>query len=107
MHYQSFCTRRPRKPIAQRKTIKKRGKRTIEYEEWRDTVARPYLLEKYGEVCADCKGARCGNMQLDVEHIKGKGSHPELKMVLSNLQLMGRFPCHYEKTNHLGKYKLS
>lgn len=95
-HYQTFCTWKKRKPIA------KKGKRTIEYEAWRDIIARPYLIKKYGEVCAACGGARCGNKQLDVEHKKNRGSHPELKMVLSNVQLMGRFPCHYEKTNNLG-----
>ncbi len=44
-HYQTFCPRKKKKPI------KKRGKQTIDYEKWRDTVAKPYLTSKYGYVC--------------------------------------------------------
>jgi hypothetical protein len=84
---------RPRKPINQR------GKKTIEYEEWRDTVARPYLIKTFGNQCAECKGVRCGNKQLDVDHKKKRGSNPHLKMDLKNVQLLGRYPCHFEKDN--------
>lgn len=98
--YGEFCLmHKPRKPI------KKRGKRTDDYEQWRDTVAIPYLDEHFGRVCADCGGARCGNVQLDVDHIKTRGGHQDKKKDLSNVQYLGRFPCHYEKTNHLGRYK--
>lgn len=79
--------------------IRKKGRRTLEYEKWRDEIARPYLDEKFGKVCAACKGARCGNKQLDIDHIKGRGAHPELKMSLDNVQYLGRFPCHVDKTN--------
>lgn len=92
--YSDYCFQhKPRKPINQR------GKRTLEYEEWRDTVARPYLIQKFGNKCADCSGSRCGNKQLDVDHKKKRGSNPALKMDLNNVQLLGRFPCHYEKDN--------
>lgn len=84
---------KPRKPINQK------GKRTLEYEEWRDTIARPYLIKTYGPVCADCGGTRCGNKQLDVDHKKKRGSNPSLKMDLNNVQLLGRYPCHWEKDN--------
>ena len=111
-HYSIGCPYAFRKPIKVNKPlkrsvkpIKKKGKRTIEYEKWRDEVARPYLIEKYGEICVACQGARCGNQQLDVEHKKNRGSHHELKMVLSNVQLMGRYPCHYEKTNGINQVK--
>ena len=95
LHYPYMCIDNPRKP----KRIKKKGKKTIEYETWRDEVAKPYLIDKYGEVCADCNGVRCGNKQLDVDHIKARGSHYALRMTLSNVQFLGRHPCHYEKTN--------
>lgn len=81
--------------------IPKIGKETIEYNKWRDTVAKPYLDKKYGRVCQACFGDRCGNKQLDVEHTKGRGGHHELKMVLSNVTYMGRYPCHFEKTNNI------
>lgn len=86
-----------------RKAIKQKGKRTLEYEAWRDTVARPYLIKKYGRVCAACGGKRCGNKQLDVDHIKNRGSHYHLRMSLDNVQLLGRFPCHREKTDNVNQ----
>lgn len=90
-----------------RKPIPRKGKRTIAYEHWRDTVAKPYLDRTFGRQCADCGGARCGNINLDVDHIEERGSNPHLKMSLDNVQYLGRYPCHFEKTNHLGNYKES
>jgi len=96
--YSDYCVQhKPRKPI------KQKGKRTIVIDEWVDKVARPYLDKNFGRVCAACAGTRCFNQQLDVDHIKNKGSHPELAMVLSNVQYPGRFPCHFEKTNNIKK----
>lgn len=91
-HYPTFCPYKKRKPISQR------GKRSEIYEGWKKTVAIPYLDAKYGRVCAACGGARCGNRQLDVDHKLGRGSHPSLKMDVKNVQYLGRFPCHFEKT---------
>lgn len=94
--YNDYCMQhKPRKPIPQK------GKRTIEYEKWRDEVARPYLVKKYGRRCAACGGKRCGNKRLDVDHIKNRGSHYHLRMDLKNVQLLGRFPCHVEKTDRV------
>jgi 5-methylcytosine-specific restriction endonuclease McrA len=76
-----------------KKPIKKRGKRTLEYETWRDTVAKPYLDKTYGHVCRDCGATG----QLDVEHIKKRGSHPHLKMTLTNVTYLCR-PCHIKAT---------
>lgn len=81
-----------------RKAIKKKGKRTLEYEQWRDEVAIPYLDKTTGRVCQVCFGARCGNRQLDVDHIKNRGSHYKLRMSLHNIQYLGREPCHRLKT---------
>ena len=98
--YGDYCFRhKPRKPIQQRKPIPKKGKRQIAYEEWRDTVAKPYLDRVFGHQCVDC-GA---TTELHVDHIKNRGSHIELKMELSNVQYLC-WDCHYMKTNHLGKY---
>lgn len=96
--YSDYCV--AHKP---RKHINQRGKRTQEYEDWRDTIAIPYLDEKYGRVCFACGGARCGNKQLDVDHELNRGSHPHLKMNLQNVRYLGRYPCHVEKTNAIIK----
>lgn len=94
--YSDYCVQhKPRKPI------RKRGKKTLEYEAWRDAVAKPYLDEHFGKICAACGGARCHNKLLDVDHIQNRGSSPQAKMDLGNVQYLGRFPCHYEKTNNI------
>src|SRR5690349_16926757 len=89
-HYQTFCTWKKRKPITQR------GKH---YEEWvtfRDKVAKPYLDKKYGHVCA-VKG--CTETEnLDVDHIKARGSHPHLRYQVTNMQYLCR-PHHRLKTD--------
>lgn len=92
--YSDYCFQhKPKKRIAQK------GAKTEAYEEWRDNVAIPYLDRTTGRVCQACFGSRCRNRQLDVDHIKKRGSSPDLKMSLDNVQYLGRFPCHYEKDN--------
>lgn len=93
--YSEYCVRhKPRKPI------KQRGKKAIEYEKWRDTIAKPYLDKTFGHRCVDC-GAIEG---LTVDHIKTRGSRADLKKELSNVQYLC-WNCHRDKTDHLGKYK--
>jgi len=104
------CTEKRRKERSKAKPpkpIKKKGKATVQYERWRDEEARPFLIREYGEICQMCMGARCGNQQLDVAHIDSRGSHHSQKMNIANVRLVGRYPCHYEETNHLdhGKFK--
>lgn len=77
-----------------RRVSKKQG----EYLEWVENVARPYLIGRNGNRCACCD-LFFGAVKLDIDHILGKGSHPELKKELTNLQLLCRFPCHFNKTN--------
>lgn len=106
-HYTSMCPRN-QKPLTRTplkrstKPIKKKGRATMQYERWRDEEAKPFLIERDGEVCQMCFGTKCGNQQLDVAHIDGRGSHHALKMNLANVRLVGRYPCHYNETNHLG-----
>ncbi len=88
-HYPYQCRLNPKKP----KRIRRYGKKTIAYNEWRDTIARPYLIEKYGNKCAMCGET----WRLDVDHIQKRGSHPELKMNLENVRLLCR-PCHIDIT---------
>lgn len=92
--YSDYCFQhKPKKRITQK------GPKTIEYEAWRDEVARPYLDKHFGRVCASCGGTRCGNNQLDVDHKLKRGSRADLKMDLDNVQYLGRYPCHFEKDN--------
>lgn len=77
-----------------RKPIKQRGKKTVEYEKWRDGVAIPYLNKTYGRICSreGCKETE----YLDVDHIITRGSRPDLKLELSNVRYLCR-PHHQER----------
>lgn len=46
----------------------------------------------------DKRCAHCGSIATDVDHIKKRGSHPELRYVQSNLQWLCR-SCHNLKDN--------
>lgn len=78
-----------------RQRIRRKGKRTIEYEAWRRDVAVPYLDKTYGRKCSVLG---CPETEyLDVQHKQKRGSHPELKMELSNVEYLCR-PHHIEAT---------
>lgn len=83
-HFPFQCAKNPKK----KKPLKQKGRRTLIYEEWRDMVAVPYLDATYGRICAynGCNESK----NLDIDHIKKRGSHPHLKMELSNVQYMCR-----------------
>lgn len=91
-HSRYYC--RVRRP----KRIPIKGRRTLEYEQWRDEVGIPHLDKTTGRICQACLGDRCGNRQLDVDHILNRGSHPELIKDVNNIQYLGREPCHRLKT---------
>lgn len=59
------------------------GRRGREYIKWRDETAIPYLDKTYGHTCSVEGCARSTN--LDVCHILKRGSHPKLKMELTNV----------------------
>ena len=93
--YGDYCFRhKPRKPITQR------GKKTIKYEHWRDTVARPYLDAKYGRQCSKCTkmpplksdGTRAFH---DIDHINKRrmGGAPSRTMDINNIRYLCR-SCH-------------
>lgn len=95
-HYAFQCFYR-RKVVAKvKRRIRSFGKQSVEYMIWRDTVAIPYLIETYGYKCASCGKEE----HLDVDHIKGRGSHPELKMEVTNVQFLCR-RCHRIKTDRI------
>lgn len=82
-HYAYQCWKN-RKPIAVKKRPPQRGKEYYKYAEFKKTVAIPYLNEKYGRKCQVCGT----HNNLEIDHIKGRGSHPELKYDLDNLQYL-------------------
>jgi len=88
-HWPYQCKANPKKP----KRIKQIGKGTIKYNQWRDSVAKPYLFTQ-GNFCAICGKA---SKHLDVDHIKKRGSHPQLKMNIDNVRLVCR-SCHIKIT---------
>ncbi len=90
-HFPYMCREYPKK----RKPLKTRGKRTLIYEEWRDNIAIPHLDKTYGHRCSydGCNETK----NLDVDHILKRGSHPKLKMELTNVRWMCR-PHHMEIT---------
>jgi len=81
-HYQTFC------PFKKQKPIPKIGKETLLYNTFRDTVAKPYLDKKYGHICSvkTCTQTEA----LEVDHIKTRGAHHELKFDVKNM----RYLCH-------------
>ena len=98
--YGEFCLmHKPRKPIKVNKRPKQQSDKEIAYQEWKETIARPYLIGKFGNRCSCCD-LFFGSVKLDIEHTLGKGSHPELKKDLNNMTLMCR-PCHNSKTDGL------
>lgn len=91
-HYQTFCPYKKNKPII------KRGKKTLEYEYFRDNIAKPYLDNKYGHKCYQCGSTK----QLDVHHKKNRGSHISEKMNVVNLIYLCR-SCHIKEHNKKAK----
>ena len=74
----------------------KHGKQARMWVTFRDKVARPYLDNKFGHICS-VEG--CNEMRnLDVDHIKNRGSHPELRYNVNNMQYLCR-AHHREKTD--------
>lgn len=84
------CTKRAYRPIA------KKGRETRLYETFRDKVAKPYLDNKYGHICA-VRGCEVTE-GLEVDHKKTRGAHHELKFDVKNLQYLC-FTHHRLKTD--------
>lgn len=90
------------KPIAQR------GKKTIQYERWRDLIARPHLIRVYGNICQECKRparthydeetGETKTENLDVAHIIGRGRDASKRMDIKNVRLLCR-RCHRLETD--------
>lgn len=92
------CPLRPRKGFVNKvKLMKPIGRQGLKYNQFRNNVAYPYLVEKYGEQCNSCGRS---DLPLDVDHIKKRGSRPDLKYDLNNLQLLCR-SCHAKKDNEI------
>ena len=94
---------RSQKPLQRsRRRIKQRGKVATKDAIYRETVVRPYLDKNFGIACANC-GAMPPLLDSGlysrhaIDHIQGKGPHPELRYVVTNFQYLC-VPCHEEKT---------
>lgn len=83
------CTLKNAKPIRQV------GKETKLYNTWRDTVAIPYLTERYGYKCDHCKRS---DVHLDVAHKKTRGARHDLKFNVMNVRFLCR-DCHRKETD--------
>lgn len=94
-HYKTFC------PYNKKKRPKLQSDKELDYQEWKETVARPAIIRRDGNWCFCCGRPARPSERLDLEHTQPKGSHPELKRQLTNLRLFCRYPCHFNKTNHL------
>lgn len=84
------CTLKNAKPIPQR------GKQAKLWETFRDQIARPYLDKKYGHVCNELSCTQTS--ALTVDHVLGRGSHPELRLEVTNMQYLC-FTHHRQKTD--------
>lgn len=82
-------------PAKPRKAIKQEGKQAETWRVFRDKVAIPYLDNKYGHICSVRGCSETEN--LDVDHIKPRGSHPELRLDVKNLRYLCR-AHHIERT---------
>jgi 5-methylcytosine-specific restriction endonuclease McrA len=95
--YSELCWQhKPRASIKTNKRPTQRGKEYYRYKAFRDDVAVPYLDKNFGHKCRYC-GSTDG---LQVDHIHNRGSHPQLKYQLSNLQWLC-FICHRKKTDNM------
>ena len=104
--YSNYCFQhKKRKPIEIKKRIRQVSDKQSKYHRWLEDFARPALIARDGNNCSCCgRAARQSEEKLeklDIEHTLNKGSHPSLKQDMNNLTLMCRYPCHYNKTNHI------
>lgn len=82
------------------KRIKQQSTKEIAYQTYKETVLRPALIERQGNVCFCCHRPAEVNETLDIDHVIGKGPRPDLKRTLSNLVFLCR-SCHRNKTDHI------
>lgn len=88
-----------------RKAIPKQSDKEKQYQMWKEDIARPYLISKYGNNCFCCGRSAYPGEKLDIEHTLTKGSRPDLKRSFSNLSLYCRYPCHRNKTDGIKCHK--
>jgi len=97
--------------IKRHKPIKQRGPKTLQWEKFRDTVARPHLDRRDGIACHKCgvmppKKEDGTYYRHDVEHTKKRGSHADLKFDVSLMVYLCR-DCHIEETDTLRSAKIA
>ena len=81
--------------------MRRQSTKEEQYQLWKEDVARPFIIERDGNICRCCLRPAYDGEKLDIDHILGKGGlHAGLKRSLNNMQLLCRFPCHRNKTDH-------
>ncbi len=80
------------------KPIRKVSPKQVSYERWLIKEARPTVIKRDGDVCRCCQRVHYPH---DLDHVDGKGHNPSRKRDITNLQILGRFPCHRNKTDHI------
>ena len=92
-HTSIMCFNKPRKPLKAKKVINRFGKAAAKWIETKNEWIQRHPPDEFGvwvcylQISPLCpKYVNIDNMTLD--HVKGRGSHPELKYELSNLK-----PC--------------
>lgn len=81
----------------QPKPIRKVSSKQASYERWLIKEARLAVIERDGDICRCCFRVHYPH---DLDHIDGKGHNPSRKRDINNLQILGRFPCHNNKTDN-------
>lgn len=100
--YSSRCFRhKAKKPLQSLRKPRRQSAKELEYQVWKETVARPFIIERDENKCQCCgQYARFGE-KLDIDHVVGKGADASGKRDVDNMQLLCRFPCHRRKTDRL------
>lgn len=105
MNYQTRTHTDLRKPEKRARKPPKRIRRVslkqAEFLVWIEQVARPAVIARDGNHCRCCKREAYPGEKLDLNHTEGKGAHPESKRDISKLELLCRWPCHRNFTDHI------
>ena len=80
-------------------SMKRMSAKEQEYQYWKENTARQAVIERDGNHCQCCLRPAYESEKLDIDHVLSKGSRPDLKRSIDNMQLLCRWPCHRNKTD--------
>lgn len=101
-HYSTWCRQKPpsKSGLKIRKPIKKQSDKELEYQAWKEEYARPFVINRDGNICQCCGRAAYEGEKLDLDHIEAQRGIKSLKWNVKNLHLLCRWPCHRNKTDN-------